>query len=427
MNSNYRNEATTKEIPVKRLMKRLPLLLLPVAMVTAIVGTPAVAAPTQTEVRLVAPVITADNSFRNYDDPGYWVSQGWFPEGITYRHMYAPIGSTLNLTWLVTDPATKQPLPDTEVTLRVNKGYSVSNAKVTANGSGPTTGVERTGIDQLRVKAKSDQFGFVVFQLVSVDDIKDGAEPEPAKFNQQAKSAAQNPLGDPNIALFSQVKPEILGEKDDQVDFIDFHFYKPNSTPTPDLSAVTVKALAPTFTSENSSTKDGVLQKYATAGSTFVAAFIVKDAKGAPVANRDVQIVINKSGSGANAKVTTGTAAAASAETTWSGKTDAYGVVAVNLKNGDSSGEPKPAALNAAPPTSGAVFARLTPVVPGATAATVDTVDFHFVGAPAAPKPTTPTKPTTPKKVTITCKKGNLTKKVTAVAPKCPTGYRKVG
>jgi hypothetical protein len=29
------------------------------------------------------------------------------------------------------------------------------------------------------------------------------------------------------------------------------------------------------------------------------------------------------------------------------------------------------------------------------------------------------------KKVSITCVKGNLTKKVTAVSPKCPKGYKK--
>jgi hypothetical protein len=44
-----------------------------------------------------------------------------------------------------------------------------------------------------------------------------------------------------------------------------------------------------------------------------------------------------------------------------------------------------------------------------------------------SPKPTvtpTPTKPST-KKITITCTKGTLTKKVTAVKPICPSGYKK--
>jgi len=40
------------------------------------------------------------------------------------------------------------------------------------------------------------------------------------------------------------------------------------------------------------------------------------------------------------------------------------------------------------------------------------------------PKPAVTTKPVA-KKTTITCIKGKLIKKVSAVSPKCPTGYKK--
>ena len=39
--------------------------------------------------------------------------------------------------------------------------------------------------------------------------------------------------------------------------------------------------------------------------------------------------------------------------------------------------------------------------------------------------PTVTTKPALAKKTTITCVKDKVTKKVTAVNPKCPTGYKK--
>ena len=42
-----------------------------------------------------------------------------------------------------------------------------------------------------------------------------------------------------------------------------------------------------------------------------------------------------------------------------------------------------------------------------------------------SPTPTATTKPVTAKKTTITCVKGKTVKKVTAVNPKCPTGYKK--
>ena len=46
----------------------------------------------------------------------------------------------------------------------------------------------------------------------------------------------------------------------------------------------------------------------------------------------------------------------------------------------------------------------------------------------AEPTPTpSATAKTVAKKITITCIKGKVTKKVTAVNPKCPTGYKKKG
>jgi len=45
---------------------------------------------------------------------------------------------------------------------------------------------------------------------------------------------------------------------------------------------------------------------------------------------------------------------------------------------------------------------------------------------PAAnPSPTAASKPAALKKTSINCVKGKMTKKVTAVNPKCPTGYKK--
>ncbi len=367
-------------------------------------GLSASAAPTETVIRLVTPIITADNAYQNYDDPGYWVSQGWFPAGITYRTMYAPVGSTINLTYFVTDAATKQPLADTTVMLRVNKGYSISNAKVKIGDSAVTTGIERTGIDQLRVTGKTDQFGYVSFKLIDMDDPKDGAEPQPTAFNVKAKSSAENPMGDPNIALFTQIKPEILGEKNDQADFVDFHFYKPNADANPDMSASTVSVIAPLFDSTNSVTAGDVQQKYAEVGHPFVLAYNVKDAKGANLANKEVKVAVTGGAKIANSGA-------------WTGTTDAYGNVVFNVTNADTKGEAKPASATAAVPASGVVFGQLNPAVTGSAKTTAATVQFHFWGGAATPTPTA-------KKKTITCIKGKLVKKVTALKPKCPAGYK---
>jgi hypothetical protein len=42
-----------------------------------------------------------------------------------------------------------------------------------------------------------------------------------------------------------------------------------------------------------------------------------------------------------------------------------------------------------------------------------------------SPTPVATSKPAAAKKGTITCVKGKISKKVTAVNPKCPTGYKK--
>lgn len=71
-------------------------------------------------------------------------------------------------------------------------------------------------------------------------------------------------------------------------------------------------------------------------------------------------------------------------------------------------------------------------VISQSTVAVSDIVPVKITATPKTlvetpalnPKPTLTTKPVA-KKITITCIKGKLTKKVTAVTPKCPTGYKK--
>jgi hypothetical protein len=52
-------------------------------------------------------------------------------------------------------------------------------------------------------------------------------------------------------------------------------------------------------------------------------------------------------------------------------------------------------------------------------------VKFTQAAEAAAVKPPAAVAPIIKKKTTITCVKGNVSKKVTAVSPKCPAGYKK--
>jgi hypothetical protein len=98
-------------------------------------------------------------------------------------------------------------------------------------------------------------------------------------------------------------------------------------------------------------------------------------------------------------------------------KTNAAGEVTFVIKNTDTTGtEAAPASPNALAPKT-RLYGTFKAVIPGYgdKEADVDLVTFDVY---AAAKPVV-------KATTITCIKGKLTKKVTAVNPKCPTGYKK--
>jgi len=99
------------------------------------------------------------------------------------------------------------------------------------------------------------------------------------------------------------------------------------------------------------------------------------------------------------------------------GTTNAMGEVTFIIKNTDTKGtEAKPAAGNSPAPKL-RLYGTFKPVIPGYgdKESDVDLVTFDVYAAPAP----------VVKATTITCIKGKLTKKITAVNPKCPTGYKK--
>ena len=103
------------------------------------------------------------------------------------------------------------------------------------------------------------------------------------------------------------------------------------------------------------------------------------------------------------------------------GMTDASGKVKFTLTNTDNAGLEKAPTIpnqdrSAIKPAR--LFGTLKPVLAGVTsdmAEDTDLVTFDiYAGAKVAPK-----------QLTISCVKGNVTKKVTGVKPVCPTGFKK--
>ena len=196
----------------------------------------------------------------------------------------------------------------------------------------------------------------------------------------------------------------------------------------------TIRYVSPDFNSANETfASDGLGQyyaaggrsffKYVGAGSTITITYLVTTDGTTPAADKPVSFMVNAPYSGSKAnwlsgstKITTPTADSASGADL-KGTTNAMGEVTFIIKNTDTTGlEAKPAAANAMAPTV-RLYGTLKAIIPGYgdKEADVDLVTFDIY---TAPKPVV-------KATTITCVKGKLTKKVTAVNPKCPTGYKK--
>lgn len=196
-------------------------------MMLAVISIPAIsssasALPENVEIRLITPQLDDTNSWRDTDMEADWVRQNWFAEGFTFRQGWAPAGSTIHFTYLVTDADTGEPLANTNIKLRVNKGYSVANSIVKVNGQGPTDGVDKAPLDQLIVTAPTDAFGYVTFTMESLDTQDICGEPKPVSFTE--RGAPSN--FDCNISLYTQIYPELLGQTIDQADMTEIHFYK---------------------------------------------------------------------------------------------------------------------------------------------------------------------------------------------------------
>jgi hypothetical protein len=142
-----------------------------------------------------------------------------------------------------------------------------------------------------------------------------------------------------------------------------------------------------------------------------------------PLANTEVTLQVNAPYSNSKATWLSGStkigipASESASGYDLKGTTNAAGEVTFNLKNTNTTGtEAAPASPNAIAPKV-RLYSTLKAVIPGYgdKDADVDLVTFDIYAAPKAAA----------KATTITCVKGKTTKKVTAVNPKCPAGYKK--
>jgi hypothetical protein len=400
-------------------------------------------------VRYVSPDFNAANET--------WASDGlaqyYAPGGRSYFR-YVGAGSTITLTYIVTTDGTA-PAVDKAVTFMVNAPYSGSKATWEVNGRAVGPNVEATA--GLTVAGKTDAAGKVSFTIKNTNTA-DSAMAIPSSET-QARATTGRVYGNMKLII------DGLNDMQQVLDLLTFDITKapaativgaptptptatatptptatatPTATPTPTATTQaalpSMRLVSPAFGQSNSvdttgdiaqyySAKTRAFYTYIAAGTTVTLKYLVTSDGTKPLANKEVTLQVNAPYSGSKAnwlsgstKITTPASDSASGADL-KATTNANGEATFILKNTDTTGTEAKPATPTTPAPKIRLYGTLKAVIPGYgdKEADVDLVTFDIY---TAPKPVV-------KATTITCVKGKTTKRVTAVNPKCPTGYKK--
>ena len=412
---------------------------------TSLVAIPNSLAADAATVRLVSPVITANTSVDRTSNDLQIPTQKWYREGSKSLVITSQEGKELVLKFLVTKDGTT-PWAGQELILYVGAAYTGSNGTWEINGTeiGPQAG---TWSDKPagQVSATTGADGIATFTFKNKNS--------GAKYKSSDVLSGSFQFSDNANRRFTQFKPHIngLGDYSEPYlikDIINVDIVQdaasvtptptatPTATPTPTPTVVAPKLLpsmrliSPAYGPANSvdttgdiaqyySAKTRAFYTYTASGSTLTLKYKVTSDGTTPLANTEVTLQANAQYSGSKANWTSGATKIAPGSDSAPGaqlkaKTNAAGEVTFVIKNTDTTGtEAKPASDNALAPKDGRLYGTFKPVITGYgdKEADVDLVTFDVYAAAKA--------------TTITCVKGKVTKKVTAVSPKCPAGYKK--
>jgi len=283
-----------------------------------------------------------------------WVAKGWFGTGLLFQVAFAPVGSTINLTYNVTDKNGK-PLAFTAVNLRINKGYSESASIVSVDGV-KTKGIDRPPFDQANVIHRTDAYGNVTFALKNLD-LESLGEVEP-------ESMTSKPIfsDDKLDRLHSQMLPEVNSEQADHSVITEFHYYIPKAPIVVAATKPTITLVTPKLDATNSVMNvKGLKQAYAPNGGDLIVVYKVTGDDGKTgVPNKVVNLKVN------------------GGKSTLQATTDAFGYAAFTVKNADTKPNAAPASATSAMPASSTAFATLVPEIADTTAASLEAVEFHY-------------------------------------------------
>ena len=332
----------------------LTLMALPIALNTAQAAT---GGPRDAVITLQAPYLDDKNTYdavANQQMADGWVAKGWFGSGLIFQISFAPVGSTINMTYNVKDK-NGRPLAFTPVNLRINKGYSEATSIVEVDGV-RTKGIDRPPFDQANVIHRTDAFGNVTFAMKNLD-LESLAEQEPESYTSQPIFS-----DDKLDRLHSQVLPEVNSEPADHSVISEFHYFKPKSPSVVPATKPTITLVTPKLDATNSSNNatKNLKQAFAPLGGDLIVVYKVTGDDGRAVPNKAVTLKVN------------------GGKSTLEATTDAFGYAAFTLKNSDTKPNAAPATATAAIPANSSAYATLVPNVEGTTPALAEGVEFHY-------------------------------------------------
>jgi len=314
--------------------------------------------PRDAVITLQSPVLDQTNTSdarSNQQMADGWVAKGWFGKGLVFQVSFAPVGSTINLTYNVKDKDGK-PLPFTRVNLRINKGYSEAQSIVEVDGV-KTKGIDRPPFDQANVIHLTDAFGNVTFALKSLDDVSLG-EPQPDSYT-SIPIFSEDKLD----RLHSQMLPEVNSEPADHSVISEFHYFTPKAPIVVPAASPSITLVTPKLDASNSviNAATKAKQTYTPIGGDLVVVYKVTGDDGkTAVPNKVVTLSVN------------------GGKSTLSATTDAFGFAAFTLKNTDTKPNAAPTSATAAMPTVSSAFATLSPSIAGTTPTIAEGVEFHY-------------------------------------------------
>ena len=314
--------------------------------------------PRDAVITLQSPVLDQTNTSdarSNQQMADGWVAKGWFGKGLVFQVSFAPVGSTINLTYNVKDKDGK-PLPFTRVNLRINKGYSEAQSIVEVDGV-KTKGIDRPPFDQANVIHLTDAFGNVTFALKSLDDVSLG-EPQPDSYT-SIPIFSEDKLD----RLHSQMLPEVNSEPADHSVISEFHYFTPKAPIVVPAASPSITLVTPKLDASNSviNASSKAKQAYAPVGGDLVVVYKVTGDDGkTAVPNKVVTLSVN------------------GGKSTLTATTDTFGFAAFTLKNTDTKPNAAPSSATSAMPTVSSAFATLSPSIAGTTPTIAEGVEFHY-------------------------------------------------